>query len=201
MNRRNFIIYLSGASFLLAIQKSSSSVFQNNLFSNKNSVFEKIINKARLEKWDKQSIGVLMGIIGLELIGKPYVGGTLDIYETEQCIVNLDELDCVTFFESVFAIARIIKTGNYTFDAFIDAVTQTRYNDGIIRSYTSRLHYTSQWILQNTSNGLVRDITKEIGGTAIYFKLGFMSDNPKYYKQLTANTDLIEEIKIGRAHV
>lgn len=195
MNRRKFILNLSAASFLLATHKSSSSVFGNTWLSNKNTTFEKIINKAQTEKWNKQSIGVLMGIIGLDFIGKPYVGGTLDIYDTEQCIVNLDELDCVTFFESVFALARIIKAGNYSYDALIEAVTQTRYKEGIIDGYTSRLHYTSQWILQNSNNALVRDITKEIGGTAINFKLGFMSANPKYYKQLSAAPDLIGEIQ------
>lgn len=195
MNRRNFIIYLYGASLLLASPKSSSYATVNCLVSNEYSTFDKIIKKALLEQWNKQFIGVLMGLIGSELIGKPYVAGTLDIYDNEQCIVNLDELDCVTFFESVFAMARIIKYGNYTVDALVEAVTQTRYQDGIIDGYTSRLHYTSQWILHNTNNGLVRDVTKEIGGTVINFKLGFMSNNPKYYKQLTANPNLIAEIK------
>ena len=47
--------------------------------------------------------------IGRYFIETPYVGGTLDINEQEQLVVNLREFDCVTFVDNVLALALMDK--------------------------------------------------------------------------------------------
>src|SRR4051794_28324307 len=47
--------------------------------------------------WPAMPIGDLMGVLGLRLLDTPYVNYTLDqSADKEYCVVNLQELDCVT---------------------------------------------------------------------------------------------------------
>ncbi|UCC41535.1 MAG: DUF1460 domain-containing protein, partial [Candidatus Aminicenantes bacterium] len=73
-----------------------------------------------------------MGNIGKLLIGTKYVGGTLEGEGPEICRIDLTGLDCVTFFENVLCIARIIKKRKTTFDDFKAEVTYTRYRGGML---------------------------------------------------------------------
>lgn len=138
--------------------------------------------------------------IGKFFLGTPYVGGTLEGNETEKCVINLDELDCVTFYEQVISLTLISSEFfNADFlveDAFEKELTKMRYRDGIVDGYLSRLHYSSDWIYENTKNGLFRDITKEIGGIKIEEEINFMSRNPKYYDQLKNNSENLKKIQL-----
>ncbi len=157
--------------------------------------FDIIIENAKYGNWKDLSIGEIIGNVAFELLGTPYEGGTLEINETEKCVVNLNSLDCVTFFETALGLARIIKLEKYSFDALIEQITFLRYRGGKINGYTSRLHYTSDWIYDNVKKGAVIDITKTIGGKKIRFNLSFMSKHPQYYKQLKNNPGNIEQIR------
>ena len=156
--------------------------------------FNKIIKKAEKENWKKLPIGERMGLLGQEFLGMPYKGGTLE-FEPEICSVNLCDLDCVTFFESTLNLAHLIKDKDKSIDKFVSYVMKTRYRNGKVDDYTCRLHYTSDWIFENTKNGIVKDITKEIGGEEIKFNLNFMSLNPQYYSPLKKDSSLIPKIK------
>lgn len=124
----------------------------------------------------------------------PYVAATLE-KEPEGLVVNLRELDCTTFVESVFALSKTVKEGNLTFEAFCDNLKGFRYRNGIIDGYTSRLHYTTDWIYNNSQTGLVKDVTKSIGGDTLPINLFFMSRNADKYKLLNGNAELIEKMK------
>lgn len=156
--------------------------------------FFEIMELAKKEKWNQLPIGDRIASVGLQLIDVPYVGGTLE-GEKEKCSVFLDKLDCVTFFETSLAIARLMKWDNMKFNDLINQVTYSRYRNGSVNGYTSRLHYTSDWITENTKKNLVRDITKEIGGIIAPIKVGFMSDNPNFYAALKKDAKLIKTIK------
>ena len=64
-----------------------------------------------------------------------------------------------------------------------------------LMNYTSRLHYFSDWIFNNQQKGIIKDMSKEIGGKKIKFNVDFMSKNPKYYKQLKNNPEFIPVIE------
>ncbi|MBP1683836.1 MAG: hypothetical protein H6Q27_1403, partial [Ignavibacteriaceae bacterium] len=70
-----------------------------------------------------------------------------------------------------------------------------RYRDGVIDKYPSRLHYFSDWIFDNTQKGIIKDVTKDVGGEKIKFKINYMSTHPESYKQLKDNPDFIPIIK------
>ena len=56
--------------------------------------------------------------------------------------------------------------------------------------YPSRLHYFTDWILDNEAKGLVREITVELGGVEDIGALDFMSQHPEAYRQLANPLDL-----------
>jgi len=158
--------------------------------------FSKIVMKANSENWSSLPYGELTVKVGKEFIGVPYVGGTLDKNQIESCVIVLDKLDCVTFFELSLAIAdALITEDEPTIESLYDRVQYTRYREGIIDGYESRLHYTSDWIFDNIEKGVVADITEELGGEPLDLNVYFMSKNANKYPMLKGKKDLIAKIR------
>ena len=211
MNRRDFFSFATGmgaSMFLLRPQFTSRLLRHKKFYSsrekaliaaqNKESrtreTFRKIIKQAKGEEWRSLPIGECMGNIGLLFVGTEYVAGTLEGEGPEACRVDLTGLDCITFFENVLCISRILKKDKTSFDDFKDEIIFTRYREGILTDYTSRLHYTSDWIYDNEKKKVVRNITKEIVGEEFPFKVSFMSKNPHFYQSLKEFPEFIETI-------
>lgn len=158
--------------------------------------FAKIVKKATSEDWASLPYGELIVKVGKEFLGVPYVGGTLDKDAAESCTIELDKLDCVTYFELTLAVAdALITEDDPTFSSLYDRVQYTRYREGIIDGYESRLHYTADWIFDNIEKGVVADITEELGGVPLELNVYFMSKNAAKYPMLKGNKALIAKIK------
>ena len=121
--------------------------------------------------------------IAKQFLGTPYVAGTLEL-EPERLTINMRETDCILFVEMCLALALTAKGEAPSFDAYLDNLAALRYRDGLVDGYTSRLHYTSEWIAQGVGQGLFREVTRECGGKALAQKFNFMSTHPASYKQL-----------------
>lgn len=191
MERRDFLLTFAG----LFVINRFKGLGKPRQISNSESKFDKIAKLALEENWKTLPVGELIGKIGMELVGTPYIEKTLDRALPERCIVTFDGFDCVTFFEVSLCLARIIKKGNISFDNLQQEVTHTRYRNGKLFDYTSRLHYTSDWIYDNIQKGVVEDKTVELGGVPIRFKVNFMSNNPNLYIGLKDNPQQIEKIR------
>lgn len=192
MKRREFIFGFAATALILPQLMRGRVTLASELNSN---IFNKIVSKARSEHWNELPISKIMGKVALQFLDTPYRGGTLEINNTEKCVIELSALDCVTFFENTLGLARIIKLEEYSLAALINQVTYTRYRNGKIEGYTSRLHYTSDWIYDNVKKGTVEDISESLSGSKISFNLTFMSKHPQYYKQLKNNPDLIKRMR------
>lgn len=199
MTRRHFL--LLGTSALAAPALAHLPKPQKERFSG-DAVLRRIAEKAKAEGWARLPIGERMGHIGLELVGTPYVAFTLETEEpVEYCTVNLEGLDCVTFFESSLDMARVLP-GGLTKDRLVKAVRQTRYRDGKQGDYTSRLHYTMDWFYDNERKGIVKVLTNELPGAEPFTqRVGFMSSHPNSYKQLKANPTLVPKIAETEARI
>ena len=158
--------------------------------------FDRLVTQARERMWAERPIGERTGAIGMALRHTPYVDGTLELYEDrEVCSVNLGGLDCVTFFESALAFARMLGRGGRTPEALLAEVTFTRYRRGQLTDYASRLHYMSDWFVDNEDKRVVRLITRELPGAARFTKrVSFMSAHPEAYRQLKDNPPLVRKI-------
>jgi hypothetical protein len=160
------------------------------------SKFCNIVNKAKENNWRALPIGELMGKIADMLEGTPYVASTLELSpDVELCSANLDELDCVTFFETTLGLARMIKKGGETQKDLLAEIQLTRYRGGSVGDYASRLHYTSDWLADNESKQTVEVLSKLPGAEKFPQKVNFMSSHPASYKQLAAHPELVKKIK------
>jgi len=139
--------------------------------------------------------GALLLEIGLDFKGTPYVDKTLDHNSSEQLVVNLREFDCTTFVENCLAIALTIKNANPSFANYCAQLERIRYRHGVVNGYESRLHYFSEWIIDNQKKGIVEDVTAKIGGVSHPMNINFMGSHPNSYAQLSANPSLINPIK------
>lgn len=127
----------------------------------------------------------------------PYLGGRLDIYENERLVVNLSELDCFSFVENAVSLYLCLKEKDLNIENFQKKLQSIRYRDAKIENYTSRLHYSSDWIYENAKNGVLTDITKDLGGISFKPRLNFMSTHSNKYKalQYDGNIEAIKKIE------
>jgi len=160
--------------------------------------FDALIARAEAARWDTLAIGERIGRFGLVLEGKPYLDGTLEAPGEESCRITGAGFDCVTFMETCLGLARVTAQGAgepRDFEGLMAAVTFTRYRGGRIDGYTSRLHYTSDWILENARRGVLRDVTASLGGVAQSPGVGYMSAHPDRYAALKGHPDRVEVMR------
>lgn len=182
---------------IFSISFSYSQLFSEVDVEKCDSIFQISVDKNLSQK----PINEVLVEIGKSFIGTDYLAHGLETDGDEQLVINLFGLDCTTFVENVLALSRCVKEKQTSFEDYSEELQFIRYRDGIINGYPSRLHYFSDWIYNNVSKGIVEDITEQIGGTAIQFKLNFMSTHPESYKQLNENPDLIPQIKIQEEEI
>jgi Protein of unknown function (DUF1460) len=200
LERRAFVRLLArgvvGAGVLTARPESAPGRDRDPSVFTGQETFERLLTLAREGSWGELPIGDRIGAVGMALRQTPYVAATLETYEDrEVCSVNLRGLDCVTFFEIALAFARMLRRGGRTPEALLAEVTFTRYRGGHLTDYASRLHYMSDWFVDNERKLVVRLITRELPGAARFTKrVNFMSTHPEAYRQLKASPDLVRKI-------
>lgn len=165
--------------------------------------FNRLLAKSDAENWAKLPLDERIGKVGLSLLGVEYVGFTLEhTIDHEVCTVNLLGLDCVTFFESSLAFARMIQVGKRSPEAMLEQVRYTRYRGGKMTDYASRLHYTMDWFHDNVRKGVVRMVTDDLPGSAPFdCRVDWMTTHPSSYKQLKAQSELIPKIAACEAAI
>lgn len=143
----------------------------------------------------------LMLYFGHSLLDVPYVGRTLEVNPREELVVNLRELDCTTFVETVLALTLTTRQGGRKWDDYCQTLTRIRYRGGQMKGYVSRNHYFSQWIESNVKLGLISERmgTKDdnyFPFTATqHINVHYMSQHPDLYPMLKGKQDDIARIR------
>jgi hypothetical protein len=130
--------------------------------------------------------------IGKWFLQTPYVEKTLELPGAEKLVINLTGLDCTTFLETVITMTRLTEEDAFTFEDFERELEKLRYRHEKNEGYPSRLHYFSDWIYENQQKGILKDVTKEVGGSPYPNAPSFMSENPKFYAQLADPSNLAQ---------
>ncbi len=128
--------------------------------------------------------------------GTPYVGGTLDRDSAERLVVNLRELDCTTYVETVLALAICAKNGEKSFDDYCKHLTDVRYIDGKI-DYVHRQHYFSIWIEDNLKQGLIKNVPQNsppFSATQKLHGITYMTHHVSAYHMLSAHSEWLPGI-------
>lgn len=146
-----------------------------------------------------KSSGDYMSFFADKLLGTPYVAHTLE-GDKEYFTINVHQLDCTTFVETLLALTKTSMAKATDWTAFAEKLETIRYRSGKAGGYPSRLHYTSAWIVENTARGNVSEITSRFQSAENIVKtLNFMSRNKDNYPALadSANYEAIKKFEAG----
>lgn len=130
-----------------------------------------------------------------QLLGTPYVAHTLEGDE-EQLTINVHELDCTTFVETLYALARTTLNRRYSWRDYAANLENLRYRGGTMGDYSSRLHYISEWIVDNRVRGNMMDITPDLPHVDYMIKnIDYMTHHTDSYRQLKNDSAMVEKIR------
>ena len=183
-------------------------------------IYERVAS-ALEQKAAEMSMPELVVQVALQMLGTPYLWASLE-REPEQLQVYLDKTDCILFVELSTCMAltlkgkRIVQDGNGIYyrnrptpsveDAepsyalLCENIRNMRYRLGIVNGYASRIHYTSEWLLQNATNGILREYTSELG-KEFEQTFSYMSDHPQTYIQLSHDSRQLTRIYLIEQHL
>jgi hypothetical protein len=112
---------------------------------------ERLLAKAKCDRF----IGSRMDLFSRHFLGRPYkpnpLVGSADAAEAFTAF--LDGFDCVTYIETVLALARAL-----TVDDFTGSLRKIRYEKGRIQ-WKQRNHYMTLWIRNNVREGIIRPVS------------------------------------------
>ena len=165
-----------------------------------NTEFQRLVQKAQSQNWRSLPLGERTIAAGLALIRTPYVNYTLEIDDhTESPSVNLNGVDCWTFFEIALGFARMleVKADNYIPQDLLTMIELDRYRGGRCDGkYTTRLHFLEDWIYDNERRGLVKNLTRALGG--IPMRGRYLNEMSRYWRSsryLRNNPGLVSEMR------
>lgn len=157
--------------------------------------FNRLVSQAQSENWRALPIGDRTARVGMALLGTPYVNYTLEIDDhIEAPSVNLNGLDCWTFYEVSLAFARMIKARpiGATPSDLLKYVELERYRGGrCTGSYLSRMHFLEEVFYDNSRRGLAENPTRDLGGVRISRNITEMTSAWRDYRYLVHNRNLL----------
>jgi len=118
------------------------------------------LNRRRVEQLlsktkHHHSIGSRIDVLSRRFLGRPYrsnpLTGSSDTPEV--FTASLDGFDCVTYLETVVALARASNV-----DDFVGWLRKIRYEQGRIQ-WRRRNHYMTRWIRNNIREGIFRPLS------------------------------------------
>jgi cell wall-associated NlpC family hydrolase len=177
--------------FLLVTLSSYCNAANDTIYTKNDSLIYESCIKSLSEKSAPSIID-----IAKQFLGKPYVASTLEIKEKEVLAINLRELDCTTFVETCVAIHLAMQSGDLSFSNYCKQLSDVRYRDGNITGYPSRLHYMTDWIYENQKNGILDNISLQLGGKTVDKQINYMTTHIDSYKYLKNNASNVNAMKL-----
>lgn len=160
---------------------------------------QKVLNSfwkyAEEHQLDSLPVNERIPFIARFFLGTPYQSNTLNITREELPVINLHKLDCVTFVENVLALAFLEQYNQLSTEAFVRNIIRLRYRNAEIIDYTSRLHYSSDWLYEMQQAHFLTDITQFAGGIPYSKPICFMSEHSQKYPPLQKDSTLLKKIK------
>jgi hypothetical protein len=198
--RKAVLVALSLCPFLISTHLKAGIYLPERRVFRGNTEFEELVQKASRQNWRSLPLGDRTIAVGLALLGTPYVNYTLEIDDhTESPSVDLQGMDCWTFFETALGFARMLemKADHYTPRDLLSVIELDRYRGGRCDGrYTSRLHFLEDWMYDNERRGLVKNLTRSLGGVPMQGRyLNEMSHDWRSSRYLRNNPELIPEIR------
>jgi hypothetical protein len=130
-----------------------------------------------------------------QLLGTPYVAHTLEGDE-EMLTINIHELDCLTFIETLYALTKATLNKRLSWRDFAANIENVRYRGGEMGDYSTRIHYISEWIIDNNVRGNLVEVTPDLPHADYMIKnIDYMTHHTASYRQLKDDTAMVEKIR------
>ncbi|MBD0403991.1 N-acetylmuramoyl-L-alanine amidase-like domain-containing protein [Flammeovirga sp. EKP202] len=164
---------------------------------------DKKIEELNKMKVDTFNIPLREGNIARIFLDTPYLEKTLEIGKKEELVINFVGFDCTTFVESVTAMNLLFNHAPSlrNLNHYATILERLRYRNGQLTGYGSRLHYFTEWVLNNQKKGILKDMTLEIGGQMYNKKINFMSTHISSYKRLIDNDSAVNTIRVAETTI
>ena len=171
--------------------KQQPALTPNTFPGNSRRALERWFEKTKKRK-KNETYGELLSRIASTQLHKPY----LDAPQTavkEVLTIPLETFQCVSLVEASLALANCTWQKATTPRCFAHEVQQSRYRDGEIDGYASRLHYFFDWLSNNADRGRLKALTQSLGGQPFHRKnreplFSIMTDKPGRYPALLEPT-------------
>lgn len=161
-------------------------------------------SKEKIDQWlvdgyynfrQDTSLSGLINFYAEKQLGIPYQAHMLDEPDTESLQVRTDSSDCVIYVETTVALAMTTMQHDSTFNRFKKNLQLIRYRNGKIDGYFSRLHYFTDWLLNNQKKGIITLISQHWPGAVKMDSVYFMSHHLAEYPKLAHSDSLTALIK------
>lgn len=162
-------------------------------------------SKDKIDRWlvegykDYKQDTTTSGIINFyaeKQLGLPYQANMLDEPDSESLQVRTDSSDCVIYVETSIALAMTTLQHDSTYNRFKKNLQLIRYRNGKINGYFSRLHYFTDWLLDNQKKGIITLVNQDWPGAVKMDSVYFMSHHLAAYPKLAQSDSLTALIKI-----
>lgn len=161
--------------------------------------FERLVARGIQENWSSLPIGERTARVGLAMVGTPYKNYTLELdTRIETPCVNMNGMDCWTFFEIALGTARAFHHNPHpTPEDLLRMIEMDRYRGGKCDgTFASRLHHLEDWAYDNQKRGLVQDLTPRLpGAMKLQREMAYMGKNWKSFRQLKADPKQVPRLQ------
>lgn len=156
-----------------------------------------VINELLMQGYESgiNEANALIEFYARRLLGTPYVAHTLE-GDKEMLTINIHELDCLTFIETLYSLTRATLNDRYSWRDFAANIENVRYRGGEMGDYSSRIHYISEWIIDNHVRGNLVEITPNLPHVDYMVKnIDYMTHHTDSYRQLKDDSAMVEKIR------
>ncbi len=156
-----------------------------------------VINQLLMQGYESgiTDANALVEFYARRLLGTPYVAHTLEGDE-EMLTINIHELDCLTFIETLYALTRVTLDRRYSWRDYAANIENIRYRGGKMGDYSTRIHYISEWIIDNHVRGNLVEVTPDLPHVAYMVKnIDYMTHHTANYRQLKDDSAMVEKIR------
>lgn len=156
-----------------------------------------LINQLLMKGYESglSDANALIEFYARQLLGTPYVAHTLE-GDQEMLTINIHELDCLTFIETLYSLTRATLNRRYSWRDFAANIENIRYRGGEMGDYSSRIHYISEWIIDNHIRGNLVEITPDLPHVDYIIKnIDYMTHHTDSYRQLKNDSVMVEKIR------
>lgn len=151
---------------------------------------------------DREEASELMVRAAKRLLDQEYVAGTQEGRD-EKLRIFLTRTDCILFAETCLGLVRTAQRcgADATFEDLAETLRGSRYRDGVVDRYESRLHYVTEWVAQGERTGLFRDLTAELGGVPDSRPINYMTQHSGSYAPLAGESGYAKDNRARMAAI